>query len=96
LPFREDAAAHRPLEPGGLVLLQRVQVVQTAQEEQVGDLLDDLERVGDAAGPERVPDAVDLVLDFTSDHFGFRESLSRPGNKVSWRFFVSWCLGGIV
>ena len=60
--FGEDAALDRLLEPGGLVLLERVQVVEPAQEQQVGDLLDDFERVGDAAGPEGVPDAVDLAF----------------------------------
>ena len=52
----------------GLVLLERLQVVEAADEQQVGDLLDDLERVGDAAGPEGVPDAVDLALELTGDH----------------------------
>src|SRR5439155_12558506 len=66
--LREDSALNWLLEPGGLVLFQRVQVIQTTQEEQVRDLLDHLERVGDAAGPECVPDAVDLILDFTGDH----------------------------
>jgi hypothetical protein len=68
LALGEDAALDGLLEPGGLVLLQRVQVVEPAQEEQVGDLLDDLERIGDAAGPEGVPDPVDLALQFTSEH----------------------------
>jgi hypothetical protein len=30
-------------------------IVQAAQEEQVGDLFDDLERVGDAPGSEGIP-----------------------------------------
>ena len=40
----------------GFVLLQRVQVVEPLDEKQVGDLLDDFERIGDAAGPEGIPD----------------------------------------
>jgi hypothetical protein len=48
-----------------------VQVVQAADEQQVGDLLDHLQRVGDAAGPEGIPDLVDLVLDVAGDHAGF-------------------------
>jgi hypothetical protein len=48
-----------------------VQVVQAPQEEQVGDLLDDLQRVGDAAGPEGIPDSVDLASDFTGHHVGW-------------------------
>jgi hypothetical protein len=41
----ENPAPDGLLEPGGLVLLQRVEIVQAAQKEQVGDLLDHLERV---------------------------------------------------
>jgi len=52
-----------------------VQVVQPAQKEQVGDLLDDFQRVGDAAGPEGIPDSVDLALDFAGHHFGCLSSL---------------------
>jgi hypothetical protein len=37
-----------------------VRVVEAADEEGVGDLLDDFERIGDEAGPEGVPDGVDL------------------------------------
>jgi hypothetical protein len=55
-----------------------VQVVQPAQEEQVGDLLDHLERVGDAAGPEGVPDLVDLALDWTGD---LRTRKITPANR---------------
>jgi len=69
LARREDAVRHRLFQPRGLVLLQRVQVVQAAQEEQVSDLLNDFERVGNAAGPECVPDLVDLALDGAGDHF---------------------------
>ena|SRR6266571_6092720 len=71
----EDPTRHRLLEPGGLVLLERVQVVQTAQEEQVGDLLNHLEWIGDAAGPERVPYLVDLALDGAGDHVPSSKSL---------------------
>jgi hypothetical protein len=43
-----------------------VQIVQPPQKQQIGDLLDDFERVGDPPGPEGVPDAVDLIAKFTS------------------------------
>ena len=45
----------------GLLLGQGLEVVQAADEEQVGNLLDDLERVGDAAGPEGIPDPIDEI-----------------------------------
>jgi hypothetical protein len=60
---------HRALDLGpgdaGLLLGQRLNVVEAADEQQVGDLLDDLQRVADAARPEGVPDAVDLALQLT-------------------------------
>ena len=52
LAFREDPPLHRLLEPIGLVLLQRVHVVEPTEEQQIGDLLHHLQRVRDAAGPE--------------------------------------------
>jgi hypothetical protein len=45
-----------------------VEVVQALDEEQVGELLDDGEGVGDAACPEGVPDAVHFGFDFASNH----------------------------
>ena len=45
-----------------------LQLVEALDEEQVGDLLDDLERIGDPARPEVVPDAVDLVAQFACQH----------------------------
>lgn len=44
-----------------------LKIVEAVEEEQVGDLFDNFERVGNAAKPERVPDAVYLPPDFTGD-----------------------------
>ena len=66
--FGEDAPFHRLLEARGLQLLDGLQVIKAAQEQQIGDLLDDFERVRDAARPEGIPDGVDLVADVTSYH----------------------------
>jgi hypothetical protein len=46
----------------------RVEIVEPPQEEEVGDLLDDLERVRDASRPEGVPDAVDLAAKLAGEH----------------------------
>ena len=53
---------------GGLVFVAGVQLVETLDEEQVGELLDDGEGVRDAAGPHGVPDSVDLRLQLAGDH----------------------------
>ena len=60
LVLREDRLLDGLAGAGGLALPQRVQLVEAFDEQQVGELLDDRQRVGDAAGPHRVPDAVDL------------------------------------
>ena len=52
----------------GLLLGQRVEVIQAADEQQVGDLFDHLQRIGDAARPERIPDPVDIALQLAGDH----------------------------
>ena len=44
----------------GLVFLEGVEFVQAFDEEQVGELLDDSERIGDAAGVERHPNGIDF------------------------------------
>jgi hypothetical protein len=54
---------HRLAQPGGSVLFERVEIVEPAEEQQIGDLLDDFDGIGDAARPECVPDLVDLTLD---------------------------------
>jgi hypothetical protein len=64
----EGRPFHRALQPQRLALLQRVQLVQPADERQVGDLLDDFERVGNAARPEGVLDLVGLAADFAGKH----------------------------
>ena len=52
----------------GFVVFTRLVAVEAAQKQQVGDLLDDFQRVGDAARPEGVPDLVDFVAQFTGQH----------------------------
>lgn len=78
LALGEDALVHRALEQEGLAFFQRVRVIQAADEQQVGDLFQHLHRVGDAAGPEGVPDGVDLAADFASEHACTR-LLDHPG-----------------
>lgn len=44
-------------------------------------------RIGDTAGPERIPDAVNLTANFTSKHRGseFQKSPDQTGRRVARR-----------
>jgi hypothetical protein len=66
--LRKDAPFDGRLQSGGFVLFGRVQVVESPQEQEVRNLLDDFKRIRDAARPERVSDAVDLRAHFTCKH----------------------------
>ncbi len=44
-----------------------MQIVETLQEKQAGDLLDDFEGIGNAAVPELISDAVNLAANFTGE-----------------------------
>ena len=78
-PGRNTGLSTSVFGDAGLLLGQRLDVVEAADEQQVGDLLDDLQRVADAAGPEGVPDAVDLALQLTRDHRGDSMTGEGPG-----------------
>lgn len=73
--FGEHAARHPHIGPGRLVLLQGVEVVKVAQEEQVGDLIHHPQWVGDTTEPEGVPNLVDLGFDDAGDHVVFASGL---------------------
>jgi len=93
LALGEDAPLHRLAEAVGAVILARLRLVEAAHEEQTGDLLDHLERVGDAARPEGIPDGIDLgpKVTFRKDvlqHLGVRprkkiELHKLPGGKIA-------------
>ena len=51
-----------------LALLEGVQLVESLDEEQVSELLDDSEGVGDATGPHSVPDLIHFGFQFASNH----------------------------
>ena len=55
-------------EHGGLAGAEGVGLVEVVDEHQVGHLFDDVQRVGEAAGPEDFPEGVDFVLEFAGDH----------------------------
>jgi hypothetical protein len=62
---------HGLLEATRFVLFEGVEIIEAAQEQQIGDLFHDLKRVGNATGPEGVPDAVDLVPNVACQHEKF-------------------------
>ena len=73
LPLKIGSSIGLP-DAGGLALFQGVSFVQPLDEEQVGELLDDQERIRDAARPHRVPDAVYLGFECAGDHDLFVQS----------------------
>lgn len=60
--------------------------IEHAGEEQEGDLLDDLERVGNAAGPELFPELIDFVAEVAGNHVvlgnGLWEKCSHHGEEI--------------
>ena len=70
----------------GLLLGQRVQLVQTLDEQQVGQLRDHGQWVGNASGPHRVPDAVNPALEIAGNHRAvIRSVVVREGGGGSWK-----------
>ena len=65
---RERVAGQRLTCPQRAAFGQQLSLIETFEEQQVGDLFDHLQWVGNAAGPESVPDPVDLVPHITGDH----------------------------
>lgn len=64
----EDRVAHLGMERVGRLLLLHLFVVEQFHEEQIGHLLHDGQRVGDACRPERLPQRVNLVFNVSSYH----------------------------
>src|SRR5262245_11388957 len=66
--LRENAPLDRLVQGRGLALLQLLHLVEALDEDQVGDLLDHLERIGEAARPEVVPNVINLVSQLARQH----------------------------
>lgn len=71
-PLLENTAAHRLLGSLAPALLPGFQLIQPPNKQQVGELLQHLQRVGDAAAPEGIPDPIDLVAQLAGEHRGRR------------------------
>jgi uncharacterized protein (DUF1330 family) len=64
----ESAAYQEALQALGNAAVRDLRIVETLDEDEAGDLLDHLERIGEPARPEVVPDAIDLVAQFSRQH----------------------------
>ncbi len=56
------------VEDQGAALLQALGLIQAADEQQIGKLFHHLHGVGDAPGPEGVPDGIDLAAQLSGKH----------------------------
>jgi hypothetical protein len=65
---RKQDALPRRAEALRLTLLAQFGLVEALHEQQVGDLLDHLDRVRDPARPEGIPDSIDPAAQFPGDH----------------------------
>jgi hypothetical protein len=68
LAFWKKPARDRLLFRGCLPFFRVLQLIQPLDEQQIRELLDDLDGVGNAARPERIPDLVDLVSNLACQH----------------------------
>ncbi len=66
--LRKDAALKRLAGASGLVFGCGLNLVQALEEEEVGELLDDLDWVSDAPSPKGVPNTVDLITNISGKH----------------------------
>lgn len=66
-----------------LFFLEGLHLVEPAEENQVSDLLDDRDGVGDAARPEGFPEAVDFGFELSCDH-GCKESEKGIAKDENW------------
>ena len=51
-----------------LSILRELQLIKAFYEEQVSDLFNDFQRIGNPAGPEGIPDLIDLTTNFVRQH----------------------------
>src|SRR5581483_4102785 len=68
LTLGEEPLLHRLLFPIGLQFLRNFLLVQPLEKEKVGNLLNDFERIRDAARPKSIPDLIDLTANFAGKH----------------------------
>lgn len=60
-----------------------VKIIKVPDEHQVGDLLDNIERVGESPGPEYASQRIDLAFEFPDNHSYSTESIWREDYKTT-------------
>ena len=66
----KEAPFYGRLQARRFQLFESLQLVETLDEKQIGDLLNDFQRIRNPAGPEGIPDLVNLVANFVGQHRG--------------------------
>ncbi len=74
--IRKDHPFHGPTQHVGVVLFPRLDIIQAAHEEEVRDLLDHLQRIGNPARPKGIPDLINLGPNFTCEPAAFHLQIS--------------------
>ena len=68
LPLREQHLLHGDAHQSGLLFLLQLLLVQAANEQQVRELLNDGNGIGNSTCPKSFPDFVNLTFEFACDH----------------------------
>ncbi len=62
-----------------------MQIIKPPQEQQVGDLFNDLHRIRDATTPEGIPNGVNFRAEFTSNHAASVSDVAYPMGMRRYR-----------
>src|SRR5262249_569902 len=68
MSLRKQSPLDRRLETRGLQLFECLELIQPLDEEQVSDLLDNFEWIGNPGGTKSIPDLIYLVTDLVCQH----------------------------
>lgn len=80
----ENRIHHFHVEGSGVGFFAQLVIIQNFDEHEIGNLLDYSQRIGHAESPENVPNAINLVFQFASNHV------------VSAPFSISFTYGNII
>ena len=79
-----------------LEIIAGLALIELTHEQQIGELFNHRDGVRDAAGPESVPDLVDLGLESACNHrFRIAASLYMVGDRIEHACRCEWALLGV-